>query len=341
MPRGPRLDTPGTLHHVIVRGIERRPIFKSERDREDFVARLGQVVGEGQASCFAWVLIPNHAHILLRTGVTPLSKMMRRVLTGYAVSLNLRHQRSGHLFQNRYKSIVCEEDSYLLELIRYIHLNLIRAGLVKSMKGLDRYPWSGHSVLMGYESRPWQATEEVLSYFGRGQGVARKKYWQFIFEGLSMGRREELMGGTKRQAGEERDRESERRIDSRIPGSGRFAEQLLAEEEREIQQRALIKRRRVEVEELVGVISKEFGVNREQIIGRSQRQTASRARSVFCYLGSRKLGLTGRELAQALSLSPAAVHYAVVRGESFLQQNKNVGKRLLYVPAASNQDFTA
>ena len=188
MPRGPRLDAPGTLHHVIVRGIERRQIFRADRDREDFLARLGQVVKEGQASCFAWALIPNHVHILVRTGVTPLARMMRRLLTGYAVSFNLRHGRSGHLFQNRYKSVVCEEESYLLELIRYIHLNGIRAGLVKTLRELDKYRWSGHSVLMGYESRPWQAGEEVLSYFGRRQGAARRKYRQFIFEGILIGK---------------------------------------------------------------------------------------------------------------------------------------------------------
>ena len=128
MPRGPRLDAPGTLHHIMVRGIERRRIFESDRDREDFLDRLGRVVQEGQARCFAWVLIPNHAHILLRTGPTPLPRMMRRLLTGYAVSFNLRRQRLGHLFQNRYRSIVCEEDPYLLELVRYIHLNAIRSG---------------------------------------------------------------------------------------------------------------------------------------------------------------------------------------------------------------------
>lgn len=129
---------------MIVRGIERRRVFESDRDREDFLARLEKIILEGKAKCFAWALIPNHAHILLRTGSTLLSKMMRRLLTGYAVSFNLRYERAGHLFQNRYKSIVCEEDSYLLELVRYIHLNAIRGGLVAGIEKLDRYPWSGH-----------------------------------------------------------------------------------------------------------------------------------------------------------------------------------------------------
>src|SRR4030043_2299537 len=188
MPRGPRLDAPGTLHHVIVRGIERRPIFKSDRDREDFLTRLGQVVEEGQASCFAWVLIPNHVHILLRTGATPLARMMRRLLTGYAVSFNLKHRRSGHLFQNRYKSIVCEEDPYLLELIRYIHLNPLRAGIVKGMEELDRYPWCGHGVLTGRRKNDWQETEYVLKQFSEQRGKAIRGSRKFMEEGKQQGR---------------------------------------------------------------------------------------------------------------------------------------------------------
>ncbi len=254
--------------------------------------------------------------------------MMRRLLTGYAVSFNLRHQRSGHLFQNRYKSIVCEEDFYLLELIRYIHLNGIRAGLVKTLRELDRYRWSGHSVLMGYESRPWQAREEVLSQFGRRQGPARKKYRQFIFEGISMGRREDLIGG-KGEGGEKEERESRWRFDKRILGSSTFVEELLAEEQKVIQGRMLFKRKRTNVGEFIDVIGKKFGVTREEMVGGSQRQAASKARSVFCYLGSRELGLAERELSRSLSLTPAAIHYAVVRGESFLKENKEVGEEIL------------
>ena len=206
----------------MVRGIERRRIFESDRDREDFLDRLGQIIQEGQASCFAWVLIPNHAHILLRTGPTPLAQMMRRLLTGYAVSFNLRHQRAGHLFQNRYKSIVCEEDIYLSELVRYIHLNAIRAGLVKDMEGLDRYRWSGHSVVMGMEQRAWQARDEVLSYFGRTEGVAQRRYRRFVFEGIGLGKRGELSTGRGKKDGEIVGREGTDTGDSRILGKARL-----------------------------------------------------------------------------------------------------------------------
>src|SRR4030042_6536355 len=112
MPRLARIDAPGVLHHLIIRGIERRKIFWNDQDREDFLDRLSGVLSETETPCYAWVFIPNHAHFLFRTGQVPLATVMRRLLTGYALSFNSRHKRGGHLFQNRYKSIVCQEDVY-------------------------------------------------------------------------------------------------------------------------------------------------------------------------------------------------------------------------------------
>ena len=159
MPRQPRLDAPGLLQHVMARGIERRKIFFDDKDRESFLERFAGILEETRTQCYAWALIPNHFHILLGTGPTPLSKVMRRLMTGYAVTFNKRHKRSGHLFQNRYKSVVCEEDAYLLELIRYIHLNPLRAKLVQDLKELDKYPWSGHSTILGRSKNPLLHTD--------------------------------------------------------------------------------------------------------------------------------------------------------------------------------------
>jgi REP element-mobilizing transposase RayT len=142
------------LQHVFARGIERRDIFMDENDRQSFLDRLATILEETQTQCYAWTLIPDHFHLLLQIGPTPLSKVMSRLMTGYAVSFNKRHSRSGHLFQNRYKSVVCEENPYLLELIRYIHLNPLREGLVKDLKELDRYRWCGHSAILGKRKNP-------------------------------------------------------------------------------------------------------------------------------------------------------------------------------------------
>jgi len=138
----------------MARGIERREIFRDDKDRISFLKRLALILEETQTQCYAWTLIPNHFHLLLRTGTVPLSKIMRRLMTSHAVRFNKRHKRSGYLFQNRFKSVVCEQDPYLLELIRYIHLNPMRAGLVKALEELDHYPWSGHSVILGNQENP-------------------------------------------------------------------------------------------------------------------------------------------------------------------------------------------
>ena len=147
MPRTARLDAPGVLHHVMIRGIERRDIFRNNEDREDFIERLKVLCPKTQTSCYGWALMSNHAHFLFRTGTTPLSKLMRSLLTGYVIGFNRRHKRSGQLFQNRFKSIVCQEDIYLQELVRYIHLNPVRAGIVNTLDELRGYQYCGHSCL--------------------------------------------------------------------------------------------------------------------------------------------------------------------------------------------------
>jgi putative transposase len=169
MPRQPRLDAPGTLHHVIGRGIEGSKIFRTRGDREDLLGRLAKLCEAKALSVYAWALLDTHFHLLVRSGNQSLSHSMRRLLTGYVVNFNRRHKRYGHLFQNRYKSILCEEDPYLLELTRYIHLNPLRAGVVKNLKGLRFYAWSGHSTVMGKQKRGWQDVGEEQEVRGGDQ----------------------------------------------------------------------------------------------------------------------------------------------------------------------------
>lgn len=179
MPRQARLDFPGTLHHVMIRGIERRNIFRTNRDRKDFIDRLASLIPETQTSCYAWAFLPNHAHFLFRSGPDGIASFMRRLLTGYVVSFNRRHHRSGQLFQNRYKSIICQEEAYFKELVRYIHLNPVRAGLVSDLSELDTFPFSGHSAILGNRDRAWQEKDYVLRFFSGTESVARDKYRDF------------------------------------------------------------------------------------------------------------------------------------------------------------------
>jgi putative transposase len=138
MLRLARLDAPGVLHHIMGRGIEGKKLFIRDKDREDFIVRLSAMAEEGAMDVYAWSLLPNHFHILAKTKNRSLSSSMRKILTGYAVNFNKRHRRYGHLFQNHYKSIVCQEEAYLRELVRYIHLNLLRTGIVKDVNELER-----------------------------------------------------------------------------------------------------------------------------------------------------------------------------------------------------------
>jgi hypothetical protein len=156
---------------------------------------MGKVLLETKTPCYAWALLPNHAHFLFRTGEASLSTLMRRLLTGYVVSFNLRHKRRGHLLQNRYKSIVCQEDPYFQELVRYIHLNPLRAGLVSSLGELRGYSYCGHKALLGEKKCLWQDTVSVLQTFGETIHGGRKAYASYVEAGLGQGRRRELVGG--------------------------------------------------------------------------------------------------------------------------------------------------
>lgn len=132
---------------------------------------------------------------MLRTGQCPLARCLYSLLTGYTGAFDRRYRRVGHLFQNRYKSIVVEEELYLLELVRYIHLNPLRAAVVPDMRTLDGYAWTGHSALLGNRACTWQATAAVLQQFGPTPARARRAYHAFVVAGMSQGRRPDLQGG--------------------------------------------------------------------------------------------------------------------------------------------------
>lgn len=164
MPRGPRMDATGSAHHVIVRGIEGRRIFRDDADREDFAARLDRLVPELGFLCYAWALLPNHAHLVLRTGGVPLSRLMARLGTGYACRFNERYDRSGHLFQNRFWSRIVAGDGDLLGLVLYVHRNPLEAGLVRDAGALERFPWCGHGALIGvHPPRSFESPCETLA----------------------------------------------------------------------------------------------------------------------------------------------------------------------------------
>ncbi len=320
MPRQARLDAPGTLHHVILRGIEKRRIVDDDRDRQNFVTRLGDLAKKAQTSVYAWSLLTNHAHLLLRSGPLGLPKFMRRFLTGYAVTYNLRHLRHGHLFQNRYHSIVCDEDVYFRELVRYIHLNPLRAHLVNTLSELDRYPWCGHAVVMDRVKCDWQDWKHVLSWFGRREGEARRAYREYMEEGMAQGRRPELVGGgVVRSYGGWSAVLSLRRSregitgDQRILGTGDFVERLLSESAGSLRYQHSLLERRKRGETILKEECQKGNIGIEELQMGSRRSRIPQVRSIIAQRLVKELGMSLAEVARLLGVSTSAISRVMQR----------------------------
>ena len=320
MPRQARLDAPGTLHHVIVRGIEKRRIVDDRWDRGNFVSRMGEVASDTETVIYAWALMTNHAHILLHSGTHGLSKFMRRFLTGYAITYNRRHKRHGHLFQNRYKSIVCDEDAYFHELVRYIHLNPIRAKVVKTVSELDRYRWCGHSVIMGKIKHEWQDRDYVLSCFGKKEGEDRRAYRQYIEEGVGQGRRPELVGGgLVRSLGGwsqvlSMRRHNERVLtDERILGSGDFVDSIIREADRRVKYQFRGNKIREKAAEFIEQVCKRENINAKELRMGAKRGRIGRVRSQIAYQLVEDYGIPLAEVARQLGVTTSAISKAINR----------------------------
>jgi REP element-mobilizing transposase RayT len=328
MPRKSRIDAPGAVHHIISRGIERSKIFRDDADRDNFLDRLGGIVEETNTQCFAWALIPNHFHLLLKTGHVPIATIMRRLLTGYAVSHNRRHRRSGHLFQNRYKSILCQEDAYLLELVRYIHLNPIRAKTVRDIKGLDKHPYAGHSALMDKVSRNWQATQWVLGLFDKRPWMARRRYRGFVEKGISQGKRSDLIGGGLIRSGggwtalvEKRKAKIFQKSDERILGDGDFVEAVIAAAQEESGHRYRLAAKGYDLDEIASKVCDLVQVEPADLWAVGKEPKRVEARSLLCYWAVRHLGISMTELSRRLNLSLSGVSLSVKRGERIARKS--------------------
>ena len=329
MPRKARIDAPGALHHIIVRGIAKRKIFEDDKDRNQFIKRLDDILTETETPIYAWALIPNHVHLLLKTGLTPIATIMRRLLTGYAVYFNRRHRRYGHLFQNRYKSILCQEEPYFRELVRYIHLNPLRARLVKDTKLLEKYPYSGHSTIVGKVKRDWQQVGYVLGFFGKRKSDARKAYQHFVKQGDKQGRRPELIGGgLLRSVGgwavlsALRDEAVRVKGDERILGDSDFVEAVLKEADEQLERRYQLKKKGFDLDRVAERVAQVLDMPLEIVWERSRRPQVAVARSLLCYWASIELSISMTDLAKRLNLTQPAVSIAVRRGEKFASENQ-------------------
>ncbi len=328
MPRQARLDAPGILHHVMVRGIEGCPIFHDDQDRQNFVSRISELVEMTETKVVAWTLMDNHLHLLIFSGSQGISKFMRRLLTGHAIRYNLKYHRSGHLFQNRYKSIVCEEDAYLLELVRYIHLNPLRAGIVKSMEELNQYPWCGHGVLTGRRKNNWQETDYVLRQFSEDRAKAIRGYRKFMAEGKHQGRRLDLVGGGLirslggwSQVLSLRDSRKDRNHDARILGREDFVRDILKEADRSLRRQLKLGERKKSIDQAIKEMCEGEGIREQELRNGGQRRKVSRLRAKIAHYLSHELGIPMAEIARHVGVCGSAVIKAIEKIELVAQDS--------------------
>jgi len=305
----------------MVRGINKSAIFKDDEDRSRFLERLGENVVETQSSVYAWALLETHIHLLVRSGRLGISTLMRKLLTWYAQYYNRRHRRTGHLFENRYKSILCDEETYLLSLVRYIHLNPIRANVVKTVNELDDYPWSGHRMMMAEEGEnPWMDRAHVLSQFAGTKRKAIREYRRFVQEGQGDGRNPMLTGGglVRSQGGWSqvlalRRKGETEQSDERILGSGDFVDRVLEEAEKGLLRQVKLKRRGACIEDIIEEECRKRKVSEEEVRRGSRRSRVSEARAAIAYRSKEELGISGAEIARSLGVNTSSINRTLAR----------------------------
>lgn len=327
MPRKARIDAPGALHHIIARGIAKNKIFLDAVDRKNFLNRLDRILTESETPCYAWALMPNHFHLLLRTGTVPIATIMRRLLTGYAGFHNRRHARHGHLFQNRYKSILCQENTYLLQLVRYIHLNPLRANIVKDIKHLDKYPYSGHSTILGNINYSWQEIDRILSLFHEKRYMARRHYRNFVQKGITQGRRPDLVGGGLiRSVGGWSALKSMRRAgnyqkgDERILGDGDFVKKTLKAANEAMERKYSLQAQGIDIDKIANRVANILDMDVKEVWASGRYGEIVKARSLLCYWAVRELGISMAFLSKKLNISIPAVSKSVYRGKKIAKE---------------------
>ena len=318
MPRKARIDAPGALHYVVLRGIEGREVFEDDTDKDNFVDRLAHLLKETSSSCYAWALMPTQIHLLMKTGKIPISSLLHRLLTGYVVTHNRRHKRHGPLFRSRYGALLCQENPYLLELVRYIHLHPLQLGAVRSFSELARYRYAGHCFILAKRKNDWQDVDHVLRLFGSRRPKSSERYNGYMKKGLEGSKKAhgQIWNGTTlsevRRLRKERG-QAER--DERILGDGRFVrEALLNEEKQSHRNREPHPDPPRDLEKLAQKASALFGLEPEEIHLHGKSPVPVRARSLFCFWAVSELGVTATSLARKLGISQPAVSISVKRG---------------------------
>ncbi|MBI2779963.1 MAG: transposase [Gammaproteobacteria bacterium] len=304
MARKPRVHVPGGVYHVMVRGNGGQKIFYDAKDYSRFYLLLQEGAARFACRVHAFCCMGNHVHLAIQVGQVPLSKIVQNISFRYTRWINRRKRRIGHLFQGRYKAVLVDRDSYLLELTRYIHLNPVRGGLVKRP---GEYRWSGHRAYVGKEKLPWLTTDWVLSQFGDRQSVAVRRYQEFVSEGAQEGHREEFHRGNGGTA---------------ILGDDRFIEKIL-------HQKPDLISRGLTLNRLVDRVGKEYHLGEGQLAGVSRNRLAAEARAAIGYLTMQTRCGTLTEVARRFGRDVTTLSKGVQRIAERLGRSEAKLKRLL------------
>lgn len=285
MARRPRVEFEGAFYHVIVRGNQRQKIFRDDRDRLYYLERVEHYRQRYRFKIYAYVLMANHVHLLLETGTTPLSKILQGIQFTYTQYYNRRYRTVGHLFQGRYKAILCDRDAYLLELVRYIHLNPAR---LKNPANLATYRWSSHPAYLGSKGPVAVETKLVLSQLGTSAKQASKAYREFIDDGRGLGH-------------EARYYET---VDQRFLGDETFIERVV---ERAPQVEIRPEGRKVRFEKLLEAVATVHDCGGKELIAAGRQRALSRPRAQLAYLAREWGAMKATEIARWLHRDPSMV----------------------------------
>jgi REP element-mobilizing transposase RayT len=259
MPRKPRIHFPGAVYHVMLRGNAGEPIFFEDGDRYRLYLFLQQATEKFRCRIHGFCFMTNHIHLIMQVADVPLSRIMQSLALRYTKWINYSQNRTGHVFQSRYKAILLDADAYLLELVRYVHLNPVRAGMVTAP---EQHPWSGHRTYTGAESLSWLTTDWVLARFSNQAVRARQAYQEFVAKEADGGSKTEFHNGN---------------VEGMILGEDRFAEEALRTAD-------LQRRPDYSLDNLIGVVCRSYSITADQFRAPGKQRPFSEARALAAWL---------------------------------------------------------
>lgn len=314
MPRKPRIEYHGAFYHVITRGNQRQKIFKDSADFQKYLHLLTIYKNRYSYHLYAYVLMSNHVHLLIETGDVPLSKILQGINQTYTMYFNRRYMTVGHLFQGRYKAILCDRDNYLLALLKYIHHNPIRAEIVER---LDAYPWSSHDAYTGKKNLLALAdTDQVLSMFSETKGRARKRYQTFMDDGEIM-KKDEVYAT----------------IDQRLQGEEGFVDRVIEKYNGEVKRER--RKKEYSLPQIAKAVEKRYGLTLRDLRSAAKPQHVMQGRRALS-LVAQEYGYKGKEIADYLSKEPSSVtKYA--RSEGIKPEVEKLIRQMLAANNSNNQ----